>query len=183
MIDLLRRRRSIRSYHNRPIEVEKIAILKEAVLRSPSSRNRQPWQFIFVDDPAVITQLACAKEHGSEFLASAPLAVVVVGDESASDVWIEDCSIAAILLQMTALSLGLGSCWVQIRLRPHQQNGTAERFVRAALTIPESLRVECIIGIGYASEEIAAIENVNLPWAKIHHNTFGKTGAGFYNSH
>lgn len=50
MIDLLRGRRSIRKYKAREIEVEKIEILKEALLCSPSSMNSKPWEFIFVDD-------------------------------------------------------------------------------------------------------------------------------------
>ncbi len=50
MIELLRARRSIRRYTDRRIEPEKIEILKEAVLRAPSSRNIDPWEFIFVDE-------------------------------------------------------------------------------------------------------------------------------------
>jgi nitroreductase len=178
MIELLRKRRSIRDYLARPIEAKKIAILKEAVLCSPSSRNQQSRQFIFIDDPAVVAQLARAKEHGSEFLLGAPLVVVVLGDESVSDVWVEDCSIAAILLQMTALSLGLGSCWVQIRLRSHWKKIAAEKWVSIVLDIPAHLRVECIIGIGYPTEEKTAVERTDLPWGKIHHDFFGNTGAG-----
>ena len=50
MIELLRNRRSIRKYTDRDIEPEKVEILKEAILRSPSSRNFDPWEFVFVDD-------------------------------------------------------------------------------------------------------------------------------------
>jgi len=54
MIELLRKRRSIRVYEDRKIEPEKIEILKEALLRSPSSRNINPWEFIFVDDKELL---------------------------------------------------------------------------------------------------------------------------------
>ncbi|MHC4242709.1 MAG: nitroreductase family protein, partial [Planctomycetota bacterium] len=50
MIELLRNRRSIRKYTDKVIEPEKIEILKETVLRSPSSRGFDPWEYIFVDD-------------------------------------------------------------------------------------------------------------------------------------
>jgi nitroreductase len=58
MIDLLRNRRSIRQYLDRPIEPEKIERLKEAALRAPSSRNIDPWEFIFVDDRELLAKLA-----------------------------------------------------------------------------------------------------------------------------
>ena len=58
MIELLRNRRSIRKYTDMSIEAEKIELLKEAVLRSPSSRNFDPWEFIFVDDRKLLKQLA-----------------------------------------------------------------------------------------------------------------------------
>ena len=102
MIDLLRKRRSIRVYEDRKIEPEKIEILKETLLRSPSSRNINPWEFILVDDKELLKRLSKEKEHGSEFLEGATLRIVVCGDENRSDVWIEDSSIASILVQMVA---------------------------------------------------------------------------------
>lgn len=90
--------------------------LKEAVLRSPSSRGLDPWEFIFVTDKALLAQPAAAKPHGAHFLRDAALGVVVLGDEAKADTWIEDCAIAAIILHLAAPKPGLvGSCWVQIR--------------------------------------------------------------------
>ena len=57
MIELLRNRRSIRQYSDAPIEPEKAELLKEAVLRAPSSRNLDPWEFVFVDDRNLLGQL------------------------------------------------------------------------------------------------------------------------------
>ncbi len=171
MIDMLRRRRSIRSYLDKPVESEKIELLKEAVLRSPSSRNFNPWRFIFVDDKSIIEKLAAAKQHGSAFLKDAPLAVVVLGDSTTSDVWIEDCSIACILLQLAAQSLGLGSCWVQIRLRPSEMM-PSEVYVQRLLKIPQHLKVESIIGIGYAAEQREGVPKDQLQCDKIHINGF-----------
>src|SRR5574340_493146 len=115
MMNLVRKRRSIRTYTREPVDRESLDLLVEAMLRSPSSRNRQPWEFVIVDDPQLLSKLSEAKEHGSGFLQNAPLGIVVCADSAKSDVWVEDCSIAAILVQMVAQSLGLGSCWIQIR--------------------------------------------------------------------
>ncbi|MDZ7315285.1 MAG: nitroreductase family protein [candidate division KSB1 bacterium] len=170
MIDLLRRRRSVRRFERRPIEEEKRQILAEALLRAPSSRDRRPLRFTFVDEPELLKQLSRAKRHGSAFMAGAPLAVVILADEAVSDVWIEDSSIAAILLQMTALSLGLGSCWVQIRLREHDSQQSAEDYVHAVLGIPASLRVGCIVAIGYPAESPHPIPFEKLEFERIHRN-------------
>lgn len=162
MIDLLRERRSIRKYEAKDIEVEKIDILKEALLRSPSSMNRRPWEFIFVDDKDLLARLSLAKEHGPGFLRDAALGIVVCGDETVSDVWQEDCSIAAIIVQLAAQSVGLGSCWVQIRNRRHIQGMTSEEYIQGLLGLPANLRVECIISLGYPAEKKACITNEQL---------------------
>jgi len=98
--------------------------------------------------------------------------VVVCGDESKSDVWVEDCSIASILLQLTAQSLGLGSCWGQIRLRHHDDSKSAECFIQEQLNIPSHIRVESIIGIGYPAEEKSPVPDSQLLSKKIHYNRF-----------
>ena len=109
MLDLLRKRRSVRKYRDEDIEAEVVELLKEAALRSPTSRNFRPWRFVFVTDRGKLAALSRAKESGSSFLAGARLGVVVCADEGESDVWIEDCSIASIILQLAGQSLGLGS--------------------------------------------------------------------------
>ena len=153
MIELLRKRRSIRKYTDEKIAAETIETLVEAALRAPSSRGINPWEFVLVEDPAILGKLSRAKQHGSEFLKKAPLAIVVCADSTKSDVWIEDCSIAAIIIQLTALSLGLGSCWAQIRNRQHDRETAAESYVQELLGLPEHIKVECILGIGHPAEE------------------------------
>ncbi len=173
LLELLRRRRSVRKFKEKKVEEEKVELLHEAVLRAPTSRGRNPWQFIFVDDPQLLRALGQAKQHGSAFVAGAPLAVVVAADPGRSDVWIEDCSIAAILLQMTALSLGLESCWAQIRLRAHDETTSAEDYIRELVGLPEGWKVACVIGIGYGDEHKEGHRREALPWDRLSRNRFG----------
>jgi len=172
MIELIRKRRSIRKYTSQKIEDEKQEILKEAVLRSPSSKNINPWEFIFVDDPELITQLKSCRPHGTTPLGTAPLAVVICADETLNDVWIEDCSIAAILLQMIAQSLGLGSCWVQVRNRQHSETVSAESYIQNLLGIPLHFRVLSIITIGYPEKWREGKAKEELQFEKIRINQF-----------
>jgi nitroreductase len=172
MIELLRTRRSIRKYQSKPIDSYKIEILKEALLRSPSSRNINPWEFIFVDDRQLLAKLSQAKEHGSEFLKDAALGIIICADENKSDVWIEDCSIAAILVQLVAQSLGLGSCWIQIRNRKYNSSETSEQYIQQLMGIPEYIRIECIIALGYPAEKKRGIPANQLNYAKIRLNSW-----------
>ena len=82
MIELLRNRRSIRKYAEQSVEPEKIDILKEALLRSPSSKNSNTWEFVFVDDLEIIQKLKNCKPYGAAPLETAPLAVVVCADNT-----------------------------------------------------------------------------------------------------
>ena len=171
MIELLRKRRSIRKYKTNPIGQRSLDILIEALLRSPSSRNNKPWQFLVVDDRDLLGKLSKAKESGSDFLKDAPLGVVVCADSTKSDVWVEDCAIAAVLLQATAESLGLGSCWIQIRKRAHNSRTSAEEYIRELLDLPEEIKVASIISIGHPNESKSTIPASELDYHKIkyHH--------------
>ena len=172
MIELLRNRRSVRKYTSRPVESEKLEILKEAVLRSPSSKNINPWEFIFIDDRDVIRNLKDCKPHGTTPLDTAPLAVVVCADTEKNDVWVEDCSIASVLLQLTAQSLGLGTCWIQVRLRNHSETVTAENYIRRLLGIPDHFNVLNIISAGYTERNRAGKPFQELQFEKIKLNRF-----------
>ena len=178
MIDLVRKRRSIRSFTPEPLGRQTVELLVETLLRAPSSRNINPWEFVLVDDRALLQKLASAKQHGSGFLQGAALAVVVCGDETMSDVWVEDCSIAAILLQMTAQSMGLGSCWAQIRNRQHDSQTTAEQFVQTLLGLPVHKRVEAIIGIGHPAEQREPLSSDALEYAKVRLNRYDQRWRG-----
>lgn len=167
MFDILRKRRSIRRYLDKEIEPEIVDLLKEAALRSPSSRDIKPWQFIFVTDRELLKRLSGAKEHGSSFLDCARLGVVVCADENESDVWIEDCSIASIILQLTGQSLGLGSCWIQIRNRMYSDSLSSENYVRDVLGLPKGMKVESMISFGYPGEEKPPIPKEDLDFDKI----------------
>ncbi|MBU5637283.1 nitroreductase family protein [Geomonas sp. Red69] len=170
MIELLRKRRSIRKFTDEKVSTEAMETLVEAALRAPASRSLNPWEFIVVDDPQLLQQLSRAKQHGSEFVARAPLAIVVCADSTKSDVWVEDCSIAAILVQCTALSLGLGSCWAQIRNRKHDALKSAEEYLQELLGLPEEVKVECILGIGHPAERPRPLPADKLQREKVRMN-------------
>ncbi len=173
-LSLVQKRRSIRQYLEKPVEKEKIELLIEAALRSPSSRGFNPWEFIVVTDRGLLEKLSKAKTHGASFLKNAPLGIVVCADSEKCDVWIEDASIASIFLHLAAESLGLGSCWIQIRMRMHDQTKTSQEYVQKLLNIPENLNVESMIAIGYPAESKPPHRKENLQYEKVFYNEYGR---------
>ncbi|MFO7578042.1 MAG: nitroreductase family protein [Pelovirga sp.] len=170
MLDLLRARRSVRKFTAQPVAAEHLDLLREALLRAPTSRNLQPCHFVLVDDRDLLEQLATAKPHGTSFFSSAPLAVVIAADPTLSDVWIEDCSVAATIVQLVAEDLGLKSCWGQLRRRQHDESLSAGDYVRALVGLPEGLEVPMVIAIGYPAESKSGHPYASLLHDRVAHN-------------
>jgi len=169
---LIEKRRSIRKFKQTPVETEKINKLIEAALRPMSGRGRNPWHFIVVDQPDLIQKLSAARPSGSTFLKNAPLAIVVLADPSKTDVWVEDAAIATTFLHLAATDLGLGSCWIQVRKRDHDETTTAAAYIRNLLNVPDNFEVESMLAVGYADEEKAPHPKASLQLDKISFNTF-----------
>jgi nitroreductase len=170
---LIRTRRSIRQFQAAAVEKEKVDLLVEAALRSPSSRGGSPWHFIVISDRGMLERLSRAKSHGSSFLKGAALGIVVCADATKSDVWVEDASIATIVIQLAAESLGLGSCWIQIRERMHDQAQTAQGYMAGLLQLPPGIMVEAMVAIGYPAETKPSRPGAELPYSQVHAGVFG----------
>lgn len=167
MIDILYKRRSIRKYKNQPVEEEEIDVLKKSLLLSPSGKNKKPCRFIIIKDQNLIRELAEAKAHGTVPFKTAPLAVAVIGLTDKSDVWIEDCSIASIILQLAAESEGLSSCWVQIRNRKTAEGESSDQWLSEKLELKETESVHSIVAIGYADESLPPHTDTDLDFGRI----------------
>jgi len=173
-MSLIQKRRSIRKFLDRSVDPEKIDLLLEAALRAPSSKGLNPWEFIVVTDRGLLERLSQAKEHGSAFLKHAPLGIVVCADPQTSDVWVEDASIASTFIHLAAESLGLGSCWIQIRERMHDAKKSSQEYIAELLGIPTQMRVESIIAVGYPDEKLPPHKKEELLFEKVHKDTYGR---------
>ncbi|ADW16768.1 nitroreductase [Desulfobulbus propionicus DSM 2032] len=174
LIDLLRARRSIRRFTQQPVEPEKLDLLLEAALRSPSSKGNNPWEFIVVTDRDRLERLSVAKAHGATFLGGAPLAIVVCADPAKSDVWVEDASIAATLIHLEATDLGLGSCWVQIRLRQREDSISSQAYLSELFGLPEGMMVLAVVGIGYPVDKKSGHPRSSLCFNQVSYEQFGQ---------
>ena len=171
--ELLIQRRSTRKFTEEKISQDDVVTLMKAALMSPSSKRSNPWQFVIVDEIDKINALADCKEQGSQLLKGAPLAIVVIADPLVSDVWIEDASIATLLIQLQAEDLGLGSCWIQVRERFNASGTPADEVVRELLDIPLQMQVLSIVAVGHKAAERRPFDEDKLQWEKLHINKFG----------
>ncbi len=172
-LELARRRRSVRKYRPEPVDPGLVDLLVEAALRSPTSRGIDPWHFVVVTDRDLLADLSRAKRHGSSFLAGAPLAVVVCADPAKGDVWIEDAAIATTFLHLAAASLGLGSCWVQIRGREHDAETSSSAYVAGRLGLPPGWEVEAVVAAGYPAEQPEPHPGLALRHDRVSYGRFG----------
>lgn len=166
--ELITQRRSIRKFTSEPLDAEQVELILKAGLKSPTSKNAKPWRFIAIEDKELLAQLSLCKKMASKLIADCALAIVVAVDPLTSSVWIEDGSIASIMMQLQAEDLGLGSCWVQIRDRYTAAETSSEEYVKDLLDIPMQLQVLSIIAFGHKDQEKPPHDEDKLEWEKVH---------------
>ena len=152
--ELIAKRRSVRKFTDREVPREVVDRILADALSAPSARNTRTTRFLVVDDPALVARMAEMRDYGSAFLKGAPLAVLVLGDTSASDLWRENAAISATVLQLACVDEGLASCWVHVNGRPRRKDATAgERaadYLRTFLPVPAGCEPLCAIALGYS---------------------------------
>jgi len=164
MIDLIKRRRSIRQYTSEDVSEEHVRLLLEAAMAAPSGSALDPWHFVVVRNAETRKKLAATHTY-SDMCARAPVVIAVCGDETVSRHWIADGAAATENMLLAATSLGLGTVWIGVYPRPER-----EAHVRQVLNIPDSIRILCLVPVGHPAEEKPPRTRYNA--AKVHHETF-----------
>lgn len=172
LLNLLMKRRSIRKYQKQEVDKETIDKIIKGALTSPSGRDRKPWELVVVTDKKILASLGDARGGASAHMKNAGLGIVVIANPQTTDIWVEDASIMATVIQLLSESLGLGSCWIQVRKRLNDKEESVEDCIKEILNIPENYRVECMLAIGYPDEEKKAHNEENLSYNKVHYNSF-----------
>ncbi len=163
----------MRKFTGEELTQDEVVSLLKAALMSPTSKRSNSWQFIVVDDKKILDDLSHCKDSGASFLKDSALAVVVAADPLASDVWIEDASVASIMIQLQAEDMGLGSCWIQVRERYTETGMSADEFIHGILDMPLQLQTVSIIAIGHKGMERKPFNEEHLQWEKVHINKYG----------
>ncbi len=167
MLELIKKRRSIRKFKEEGVSPESLGAIIKAGLFAPSSKNKKPVEFVVIEDKETIKNLKECKSFGTSGLDTAPMVIAVIADSERSDVWVEDASIAAIMMQLEAESLSLGSVWIQIRNR-ESASGDSEAAVRQVLGIPGQFGILCLLALGHKAEEREPYEDKDADPLRVH---------------
>ena len=156
-LEVIEKRKSVRKYSDRPVEKEVLDAIVRVAQTAPSSRHSKRSAFMIIEDRDTLDALAQMRDYGSALLSGAQAAIVVMGDESRTDLWVDNCAISATFVQLAVTAMDLVSCWVHCNGRPRlkdvPEGAKAEDYVRELLGIKEELRPYCVIAIGYPLEE------------------------------
>jgi len=171
-INLLQNRRSVRKYTGTPVTEDQLQLILQAGLLSPTSHNSKPWHFIVIRDRAMLQYLSDCRVGSAKMLENAACAIAVLGDQDKTVCWTEDCSVALTQMHLMTEALGLGSCWIQCRLREAPDGRPTEEYVREKLNFPQNLRLEAILSIGEPDQHPAPHNPDALLTERIHHETF-----------
>lgn len=154
VLDNIAARTSIRAYTSEPVPDEMVETLLRAAMAAPSAMNRQPWEFVVVNDRATLDSLA-SKLRYAKMLDQAPLAIVVCaetmithrdGSQTVNGLWEHDASAATQNLLLAAKAIGLGAVWTAAS-DPERSSA-----VKEALDIPGTIMPLCVIPIGFPAE-------------------------------
>lgn len=152
------RRVSVRRYLDKPVSSEQVSAILHAAMSAPTGVNKQPWEFIVVDDPELLTKLAEALPY-AKMTAQAPVAIVVCGNKDRfldgvdNVLWEQDLSAASENILLSAHAIGLGGVWTCIY--PHEERIAP---VKTILNLPDSLIPFNLIPVGYPEKEYAPMD-------------------------
>jgi len=150
LIDIIRKRRTIRKFSEQELSDEQVDTLLEMAMYAPNRLNRQPWHFVVVRDRALQKQFAdVLRIHPYLETASVVIAVCALPDRSPT--WAMDVSAAIENMLIGATSMGIGSAWVG---SPDTVMWSMlEEVARDSLAIPADVRIASLVALGYSAEE------------------------------
>ena len=156
-LEVIEKRHSVRKYADRPVEREILDAIVRVAETAPSSRNSRSSAFMIIEDRDTLDALAQMRDYGSGLLSGAQATIVVLGDETKTDLWVDNCAISATFIQLAVTAMDLVSCWIHVNGRPclkdEPEGAKAEDYVADLLGIRDGLRPYCVVAIGYPEED------------------------------
>jgi len=144
-LEVLRSRRSIRTYAQKPVEKSIIEEIVDCGRLAPTANNDQPWEFVVLTSKEKMASLPPMLGH-AEYLANAAFVILVLARPTQYAV--EDSCAATENLLLAAEAHGIGSCWVAGTQQPYAPK------VAAAFGAPADHQLIALCSFGYPAEEV-----------------------------
>ena len=164
-MDAILTRRSVRKYKKENLSENVVKELLEAGMSAPSAGNEQPWHFIIIDKPIILSKIQTFHNH-AKMLKDASIAILVCCDldlDAHNGMWIQDCSAATQNILIAIRAKGLGGVWLGIYPREERINGMYN-----LLNLPNNIIPFSLISIGFPAENQTKINRYNP--SRIHKN-------------
>lgn len=152
-IDNIMTRTSVRAYTAEKLTDEQVETLLRAAMAAPSAVNKQPWDFVVVDEPALLDSLQAALPNVPLTRANCQQVIVVCGnmqkalEGDAQAYWIQDCSAATQNILLAAHAMGLGAVWCGVSPIKERVQATSQ-----ILKLPSYVKPLCVIAVGHPAE-------------------------------
>lgn len=160
LIKLIKTRRSIRSFSDKPISDEYLAEIVETAVYAPSARNSQKWLFTVVTKREDIQKLAKAVgrclDRGDEYDFYDPTSIIITTYERDYRFGPVDCACAIENMFLAAHSLGIGSVWINQLI--DSCDDPEVRTILDSFGIPADHVAGGMVALGYANSEPRQIE-------------------------
>jgi len=174
ILNLLKSRRSIRVYQDKPVPQDLLLQILEAGRWAPTGANLQPWHFIVVTNPETRRQIGGVARFlfiKSSHVGKAPVVLILGFDTRKGKYGRYDVTLAGGNMLTMATHLGLGTCWI---------GAFDEQRVKEILGIPEHIEVIALITLGYPGENAEVPPRVELErivhwesWSNVRRQTLG----------
>lgn len=156
-LEVIEKRHSVRKYSDRAVEREILETIVKVAQTAPSSRNSKSSAFMIIEDKDTLEALSQMRDYGASPLKDARAGILVLGDPSKTDLWVDNCAISATFIQLAVTAMDLVSCWIHINgrlcLKDVPEGRKSDDFVSELLGIKDGLRPYCVVAIGYPQQE------------------------------
>jgi nitroreductase len=150
MLEVIRKRRSIRKYLDEAVSSEKLETILRAAMQAPTARNLQPWEFVVTQRRDIMNRVPVVHPY-AQMVPSAGAVILVCGNkECQNDISyiLEDCSAAVQNILLETVNQGLGAVWLGVYPKEDRIRGITKLF-----NLPEHVVPVALISIGVPGEE------------------------------
>lgn len=167
-MELFFKRRSFRTYTEKPVSEQELEAILRAGMAAPSSDNDQEWEFIIVNDPASRAAIMERNKYAGA-LKTAPLSILICADMSKVSVpddtfWIQDLSAAAQNMLLAAVCLDLGGLWMGL-------SACDRKEISRILSLPAMIEPLILLAFGTPRKPKDPIDRYDKK--RIHFERFG----------
>ncbi len=156
-LQVIEKRKTFRKYSQQPVERELLDAIVNVAKTAPSSRNTKSTAFMIIEDRDTLDALSQMRDYGAAPLKGAQAAILVMGDTTKTDLWVDNCAISATFIQLAVTAMDLVSCWVHINdrlvFKDNPDGPRSHQYVAELLGIKDGLWPYCVVAIGYPEAE------------------------------